>query len=265
MNTSKENNIMKKIALLFFTMATLFSVTAQRPDYQDLNIYFADGDYEKVISKAMKYTQKSDCRKDALPYFYLSRANYEISKGDDQELTKKFPRAYKDAIKYASKALQKDDSNKTLYKSNIRFFGKLKSIVFEDIQNLVATEEYGRLAGTLPLMDKLEKNEVGTAYLKAVAKYYRGDEGGFRSESERATGLLDAMDMGTLIIQEGEDPYVSEKKKIDRDVFKFGILQYAKVLVQQDEISEARKVLGKVKQIYEDDKNFMEEYNKIVN
>ncbi len=246
-------------------MATLFSATAQRPDYQDLNIYFADGDYEKVISKAEKYTQNSDSRKDALPYFYLSRANYEISKGDDQSLTKKFPRAYKDAIKYASKALQKDDSNNTLYRENIRFFGKLKSVVFEDIQNLVATEEYGRLAGTLPLMDKLEKGEVGTAFLKAVAKYYRGDAGGFRDEQNKALELLDALDMSKLIIQKGEDPYISEKKKIDRDVFKFGIIQYAKALVQMEEISEARKIMGKVKQIFEDDENFMDEYDKIVN
>jgi hypothetical protein len=243
----------------------MLSANAQRPDYDDLLQYLADKEYEKVISKAQKYTQGSDSRKDALPYFFLSRANYEISKGEDQELTKKFPRAYKDAIKYASKALQKDDSNKTIYNANIRFFSSLKSSVFEDIQNLVATEEFGRLAGTLPLMDKLEKNEVGTAFLKAVAKHHRGDAGGFRTDQTKANDLLSAMDLSKLMIKENEDPYVSEKKDVDRAVFKYGILQYAKLLVQIGEISEAKSVLGKVKQLFEEDENFMEEYNKIVN
>ncbi|MDX1349509.1 MAG: hypothetical protein R3279_04640 [Putridiphycobacter sp.] len=256
---------MKKIAFLVLVLATTFNSEAQRPDYQDLNIYFADGDYEKLLSKAEKYTQDDDCRKDALPYLYLSKANFEISKGGDQALAEEFPRAYKDAIKYASKAIQKDDEARTMYYANLGHFTALKNAVYEEIINLVAAEEYGRLLGTLPLMEKLEKDDVGTAFLKAVAKYHRGDKSGFKIEQKTAQALFDNMDTGSLVMSKDDSVEEADKKKIDREVFKFGVLQYAKLLVQIEEVSEARNVLGKIKQLYEKDENFMSEYNKIVN
>ncbi|MFK8039472.1 MAG: hypothetical protein AB8B74_14360 [Crocinitomicaceae bacterium] len=256
---------MKRVGLLIILMATLFSAKAQRPDYKDLDIYFADNDLEKVISKSLKYTQGDDSRKDALPYLFLSLANFEISKGEDQDLLKDFPRAYKDAIKYASKAIQKDDDERTMYYNNIAHFTDLKEVIFEDVRNLASGGEYGKLAGTLPLMDKLEKNEVGIAFLKAVAKYHRGDKSGFRTDQSKALELLDAMESGSLIVNDDDRVDIAEKKELDREVFKYCIVQYAKLLVQMDELSEARRVLGKIKQLYEKDDDFMEDYNKIVN
>ena len=260
-----QNTLMKKIALLLFVASTIFGATAQRPDYQDLNIYFADGDYEKLISKAENYTQDDDSRKDALPYLYLSKANFEISKGGDQELAEEFPRAYKDAIKYASKAIQKDDGERSMYYANLAHFTDLKAAVYEEIINLVAADDFGRLLGSIPLMEKLDKGEVGTAFLKAVAKYHRGDKSGFKIEQKLAYELFEKMDTGGLVLSDDDTIEQADKKKIDREVFKFGMIQYAKLLVQMGEVSEARNVLGKIKQLYEKDENFMEEYNKIVN
>lgn len=256
---------MKRIGLLILVMTTILSAKAQRPDYEDLDIYFAEQEYEKVISKSLKYTQADDSRKDALPYLFLSKANYIISLGEDQELLEDFPRSYKDAIKYASKAIQKDNDERTMYYENLSHFTTLKTAIFEDVRNLVSGGEYGKLAGTLPLMDKLEKNEIGIAFLKAVAKYHRGDKSGFRNDQTKAFELLDAMESGSLIISDDDEIELAEKKEIDREVFKFGVVQYAKLLVQMDEISDARSVLGKIKQLYEMDEDFMEEYNKIVN
>lgn len=260
-----QNTIMKKIVFLVLTLASVFTAAAQRPDYQDLNIYFADGDYEKLISKAEKYTQDDDCRKDALPYLYLSKANFEISKGGDQDLAEEFPRAYKDAIKYASKAIQKDDEARTVYFAHLGHFTALKNAVHEEIINLVAAEEYGRLLGSIPLMEKLEPGDVGTAFLKAVAKYHRGDKSGFKIEQKAAQELFEKMDTGYLVLKDDDTVEEGDKKKIDREVFKFGMIQYAKLLVEMEEVSEARSVLGKIKQLYEKDENFMSEYNKIVN
>lgn len=260
-----QNRIMKRIGLLVIAVVTLFNAKAQRPDYEDLDIYFAEREYEKVISKSLKYSQGDDSRKDALPYLFLSKANYIISLGEDQELLEDFPRAYKDAIKYASKAIQKDDKERTMYYANISHFAILKTAVFEDVRNLVSSGEFGKLAGTLPLMDKLEKNEIGISFLKAVTKYHRGDKSGFRTEQAKALGLLEGMNGGSLTITDDDQIELAEKKEIDREVFKFCIVQYAKLLVQMDEISDARRVLGKVKQLFEMDDDFMEEYNKIVN
>ena len=265
LSKTKQNTIMKKISLLLILIATLFSANAQRPDYDDLLEYFAANDLEKVISKAEKYSQGDDSRKDALPYLFLSKAYYKISLGEDQELSEEFPRAYKDAIKFASKALQKDDEARTVYHSHLDHFVLLKGAVFEEIINLVATDDFGRLLGSIPLMEKLEKEEVGCAFLKAVAKYHRGDKSGFKIEQKIAMELFEKMDTGALVFKDDDTVVEADKKKIDREVFKFGMVQYAKLLVQMGEVSEARNVLGKIKQLYEKDDNFMDEYNKIVN
>ncbi len=255
---------MKKITLLFYLIGLLTTFSfAQRPEYNDLVVYFADGDLEKLLKEAEKYTTDDDSRKDAIPYLYLSKANFEISKGGD--LSEKYPRAFKDAVKYAGKAIQKDDDNQTMYNANLAHFTMVKKEVFEQIRNLVESDDYGRLMGVLPLMEKIEKEEVGTAFLKAVAKYQRGDKSGFRIEQKVAMTKLENFDTGTLVLSDDDTVEEAAKKKVDREVFKFGIVQYAKTLVVMEETSEAKAILGKIKQLYEDDKNFMKEYNKIVN
>ncbi|MFD1550917.1 hypothetical protein DNU06_05060 [Putridiphycobacter roseus] len=255
---------MKKFTLLLYLtgLLTTFSF-AQRPEYNDLIVYFADGNLEKLLKQAEKYTTADDSRKDAIPYLYLSKANLEISKGGD--LAEEFPRAFKDAVKYAGKAIQKDDDDRTMYNANLPHFTAVKKEVFEQIRNLVESNDYGRLMGVLPLMEKIEKGEIGTAFLKAVAKYQRGDKSGFRIEQKEALALLDNFDTGSLVLSDDDSIEEAAKKKIDREVFKFGIIQYAKTLVVMEETSEAKAILGKVKQLYEEDKNFMKEYNKIVN
>ena len=152
-----------------------------------------------------------------------------------------------------------------MYNANLAHFTMVKKEVFEQIRNLVESDDYGRLMGVLPLMEKIEKEEVGTAFLKAVAKYQRGDKSGFRIEQKVAMTKLENFDTGTLVLSDDDTVEEAAKKKVDREVFKFGIVQYAKTLVVMEETSEAKAILGKIKQLYEDDKNFMKEYNKIVN
>jgi hypothetical protein len=70
---------MKNTFFLFlFFVGFAFSAQAQAPYYDDLLIYFADGDYEKLVDKAQKYKDGDDTKNDALPYLYASKAYYEM-------------------------------------------------------------------------------------------------------------------------------------------------------------------------------------------
>ena len=153
---------MKKFTLLFFFIgAFTFLSNAQPPEYGDLNVYYADGNYEKLIKAAMKYTTGDKTRKHALPYLYLSMANLEISKGGD--LAEKYPRAFKDAIKYAGKCIQKDKEG-TVYAQNIPHFTKCKKGVFEQMRNLAESNDYGRLTGVIPLMEKIREERSWNSF-----------------------------------------------------------------------------------------------------
>ena len=98
---------MKQILFLsIFVLGFSFSGATQPPLYDDLLIYFADGEYEKVVDKAEKYIAGEDTKNDALPYLYSAKANYEMSK--DQKYKEDFPKAFNDAIGNAGKAVKKD-------------------------------------------------------------------------------------------------------------------------------------------------------------
>ena len=248
--------------LFYFLGAFVLTSNAQAPEYNDLIVYFADGDFEKLMKVATKYTGGDDTRKDATPYLYLSKANLEISKGGD--LSEKYPRAFKDAIKFAGKCLQKDKEG-SVYTDNLAHFTSCKIAVFEQMRNLTESDDFGRLSGVIPLMEKIEKQEVGTAFLKAVAKFRRGDKGGYKTEEKVALEKLENFDSSTITESENDDIDIANKKKIDRQVLQFGVLQYAKLLVERGEVSKAKDVLGKVAQWFEGDEKFKKEYDKIVN
>lgn len=252
---------MKKITLLLMLLGAFqFSSFSQAPEYDDLHVYFADGDFEKLLKVAEKYTTGDKTRKDAIPYLYLSKANFEISKGGD--LLEKYPRAFKDAVKYAGKCIQKDKTGEVV-EENVAHFTSLKENVFEQLRNLTESNDFGRLSGVIPLMEKIDKQDVGTAFLKSIAKYRRGDKGGFKTERLVAMEKLANLDMSTLVLDDTDDIDIANKKKIDRASLKFGILNFVKVLVEKGEKSEAKSLMNKIKHLFEEDKGFMREYNKL--
>jgi len=248
---------MKKITLLFYFIGALsISLNAQSPDYGDLTVYFADGNFEKLLRVAEKYTTNDNTRKDAIPYLYLSKANLEISKGG--YLLEKYPRAFKDAIKYASKCI-KYDTDGAVFESELEHFRKCKEGVFEQMRNLTEADDFGRLTGVIPLMEKLEKYEVGTAFLKAVAKYRRGDKSGFRTEESIANLILnEKFDPNSIKMSDYDNVEVAKKKKLDRQVILFGIEQYCMLVVEKGEKQKAKNLLKQMEPWFKDDKKYEE-------
>ena len=252
---------MKKITLLFFFIGALAAVSyAQPPEYGDLNVYYADGNFEKLLKVAERYTVKDDTRKDALPYLYLSKTNLEISKGG--ELLDKYPRAFKDAIKYANKCI-KYDTNGDIFQDELEHFTQCKEGIFELMQNQVEDNDFGRLSGTIPLMEKLEKQEIGTAFLKAVAKYRRGDKSGFKTYEKLALEKVEKFDFSQLQDSEYDEVDVIKKKKVDRDMFLYGVIQYAKVAVEKGEKQKAISIMKKIQPAFKDNEDFIREARKL--
>ena len=76
-----------------------------------------EGDHyndEKLLKKADKYAMADDTRKDAIPYLFLSKANYEINKDwiayhlkRDVWISKKFTKIFGKKREYGSKILKK--------------------------------------------------------------------------------------------------------------------------------------------------------------
>lgn len=242
---------MKK-ALLFVLLGLgiVVPTMAQPPTYDDLLIYYADGDYEKLLKKAESYTLKDDTKNDALPYLFLSKANFDMSK--DQVWLEQYPKAWADAINYGGQCIKKDKDS-TIYRENIKYFTDLKTAIVEEIKNLVETGAYPKLMGTIPKLHKIDRNDVGSYFLKAAAEYQTGDKGTAKETQKEAFSRLSAVKS------------IENWRPIDVEMLKIGIMEYCKAVIKLNQKQLAIDTIGKVKQWFEKDDEFMAYYNEIVN
>lgn len=86
-----------------------FVIYAQQNDkYEKLKDLYVERKYEACLAKSVKFTQNEKTRKDPIPYLYLSKSYYELSLSEDPEIIDYYPKALKNALKFAIKFNQKD-------------------------------------------------------------------------------------------------------------------------------------------------------------
>lgn len=237
----------KAVLFLVFAIGLISPVIAQPPTYDDLLIYYADGDYEKLLKKAESYTLKDDTKNDPLPYLFLSKANFEMSK--DQVWLEKYPKAYGDAIKYGGMCIKKDKDS-TVYHEHIKYFTELKEAIVEEIVNIVETGQYPKLMGLIPKLHKIDVNDVGSYYLKAAAEIQNGDKSTAKETIKVANERL------------AQVKSIEGWREVDLRMLKLGIMEYAKAAVKINQRQTAIDTLNKVKQWFENDEEFMAYYNE---
>ncbi len=236
--------------LLLFVLGFSTTADAQPPMYDDLLIYFADGDYEKLVGKAQKYIGSDKTKNDALPYLYSAKGNFEMSK--DQKYDEDFPKAFNNAIGMAGKAIKKDKDG-SMFADNLPFYTDLKTSVVEEIRNMVDVGDYSRLRGTVMKLQRMDPNDVGSHFLLCAAQYQIKDKGSAKLTLKKAQLKLDEIES------------VEGWREIDFEMMRIGIVEYASYLAQMRQCDKAKEILNKVKQWFENDEIFMSEYDGIVN
>ena len=253
MNTlNKAKKAAAKLAFVFILLIGFGGkANAQPPTYDDLIILYADGAYDKLLKKADKYALGKDTKKDPLPYLYLAKCNFEMSK--DQKWLEKYPKAFNDAIRYAGNAIKKDKEG-IVVDENKEFFIDLKTAVVEDIKNLVEEGSYAKLMGYIAKLHRFSKDDVGSYFLKTAAQYQEKDKGGAKLSQKEAWERLDAVES------------VDSWSDIDKEMLKIGTIEYCNAQINlMRQTQPAKDLLGKVKQWLEDDEEFMAYYDKIIN
>lgn len=243
---------MKKLALLIVVIAGISGKSfAQPPSYDDLIILYADGNYEKLLKVAEKYTQKDDTKKDALPFLYLAKCNFMMSK--DQTWLEKYPKAFNDAIRFAGNVIKKDKEG-VVVEENKEFFVDLKGALVEDMKNLIDEGSYAKLMGYIAKLHRFSKDDVGSYFLKTGAQYQEKDKSGAKLTQREAWERLEAVEN------------VDAWSDIDKEMLKIGTMEYCNAQINvMKQTAPAKELLGKVKQWLEDDEEFMDYYNKIIN
>ena len=224
--------------------------TAQPPHFDDLVILFADGSYEKLLKEAEKYTMSDKTANEPLPYFYLARANFEMSK--DGDFAESFPRAFNDAIGFAGKCMKKDKEG-FVYEEHIDFFTDLKVACVEECTNLVELQDFNRLRGSILKIQRFDDKDVGSWFLMTACQYRIKDKGGAKITLVTANEKLNAVTS-------------TEKwRSVDFALFRMGVIEYAKYLYDMQMTEAYKDILGRTKQWLENDEEFMAFYNELIN
>ncbi len=241
---------MKNILTLLMILCSFFSVNAQSPNFDDLKILYADGNYEKLVKVAENYTLKDDYKKDPLPFVWLAKGLYKISlSGTDDE---KYKSAYKDAIGALGKAM-KNDKEGTALADHQEFIDKFQGSLVEMINNDLSAKDYSKASGWVIKYYKITKNPVGAKFLDGASKYRKADKGGANTLWKEADAML--KDITSI---EGWS-------QADKDILKIGVLQTAECYISSKQHQKAKDALNKIAQWYENDADFKARYDELVN
>ena len=117
---------------LFLTLATAPQLSAQIREEEEeepilvsenelnqLLVWYVDGKYEKVLYKAIRYTEDDEQKKHPMPYLYMAKAYLGIHNSDDADLREAYEvdklKALKNALKYAGKFVKKDKEQEYIF------------------------------------------------------------------------------------------------------------------------------------------------------
>lgn len=225
-------------------------VNAQAPNYDDLNILYADGKYEKLVGAAEKYTNNDKTKADALPYLWMARGLYKVSQsGTDNE---KFKNAYKDAVGVIAKCIKYDKDGKVREEFN-EFFTEFENSMVEIIGNDLSANDYKKASAWIPKYMKIYPKSSGAKLLEGACKYRNSDKGGANTSWKEADALLKGVtDFASL-------------SDAEKNILKMGIFQTVDCYTSSKQTEKAKVLLGKVSQWYEGDAEFKEKYDAVVN
>jgi hypothetical protein len=180
--------IMKKIILFLVLIVSIsFSSVAQTDnDYKDLLTVFVSGKYEKCLYKAEGYTLDDKTKKDALPYMFMSRCFYEMSKKD--EFKEKYPKAFSDAMKYAVKYAAKDKDRKH-YADYEDFFIALRTDAMTEAETQYDNQKWPKAKTIYDQLTDLDPNDAGAWMMLSMTQVAQ------KAKKEAETSAAKAKDL----------------------------------------------------------------------
>ncbi len=225
-------------------------IKAQAPDYNDLNILFADEKYEKLVGSSEKYTTSDKTKTDPLPYLWMARGLYKISlSGTDNE---KFKNAYKDAVGVISKCIKYDKDQKVQAEYE-EFFTEFKNSLVEMISNDLGAGDYAKASSWVLKYYKLNPKSIGGKLIDGACKFRKSDKGGANINWKEADALLKAT------------TGIEDWSEAEKNLLKMGIFQTVDCYTSSKQTEKAKVLLGKVAQWFEGDAEFKEKYDAVVN
>ena len=187
--------------------------------------------YEDVAYKGMNMVENDKYKKDPEIYLYIAMAWYEISQMNDEEMQEEYPKALRDAFKYAAKFAKKDKDG-VWYEDNIDFFEDLKKAGIADAEKWIDDERKRRNAvGTYKYMTKAIPEDPNLLFFKGVLEYMNRNAGQADRDIQMAMAAL---------IAKYQDPKY-RPSRASKPILEDGMIRWADIMLEQNYADSAKK------------------------
>ncbi len=239
---------MRKALLLICALSYGLVTTAQKHVYEDLLVLFVDEKYKQCLFKAVNYSEKDDCKKDPLPYLYISMSYYEMSKLE--KFDEDYPKAFRDALKFAEK-FRKKDKNLEYFNNYEDYWSELNTDCAEVAENYMDEESWSKAKRYYDYMVSYNPENPGAWLLYSLAqKKYNQVREAEESRVKFEEVLAAEPDIDNL--------YEDQKK-----LLKSALIRYAEDLESEGAKASALEYLEKGREAYRGDKEFEGYYESL--
>lgn len=247
---------MKSLKLTLFIIIGLFvfqkaGFSQSEKDMDKMLFYYVDEKYEKLLDMALDFTVDDKTRSNPVPYIYVSRAYYEMSK--IEEYDEAYPRAFRESVKYAVKFRKKDKESEFI-EENADFIDGLKIQTFELGDSYYQIGKYSKSKTYFKYLTGMDPLDWGSWFLKGVTESRLN----MRSESE--ISLQTAIEGLSSVDLETVDSYLPGQMML----LKKGILDYSEFMKEIGKMTEAKEIIAMGYAYFEDDNEYKIAYDDLM-
>lgn len=190
--------------------------------------------YVDVAYKGMKMIEKDQYKKDPEIYLYIAMAWYEISQMNDEEVQEEYPKALRDAMKYAGK-VDKKDKEGIWMDDNDDFYDDLAAAGIADAAQWIGDERKMRNAVSgYKYMTRAMPDDYNLLFFKGVLEYQNRNTGqAERDVQEAMNGLIPLY----------ENPKYRPSKATS-PVLEDGLMQWSDIMLEQNYADSAKKTIA---------------------
>ena len=200
---------------------------------------------------AMGFVENDKTRRNPVPYIYVSKAYYEMSK--IEEFDEAYPRAFRDAVKYAVKYRKKDKEGEFI-EENAEYIDGLKVQTFELADNYYQIGKYSKSKTYFKYLTGMDPKDWGSWFFKGVTESRLN----MRSDSE--ISIKTAIDGLSAIDKTVFESYLPGQVML----LKKGIIYYSEFMKERGKMAEAKEIIAMGYPYFDDDNEYKVAYDDLM-
>lgn len=204
---------------------------AQKHVYDDLLILYVDEEYTKCVDKGLRYAERNDTRRDALPFLYLSKCHHEMSRLDEYTSQHEYRNADRDALKYAVRFRKKDKTGEHFHHHE-DYWAELNTVAMEAAINHYEAGDHTKAKRIFDRMVGYMPENPGAWRMRALCQEKARQ---LREAQESHKGFAEAM-KGVADLE--------RLPKDQRALLRYALVVEAEQLIAAGEPDRAREVLA---------------------